>query len=406
MVSNIDGTNEQVVASRNNGDRLSLYGLAWSPDGNMIVCPASYWGKGFDTNLIGFDLRNGREQMIGDQPWYRILQVAWQDDSRLIISAQDYETPTHQLWRIHFPDGARQKLTDNLDDYTAVSLSGEKIVTIRTFTSWRLWVTSGDESQKDTVIASGIGLHHGLTWTSKGKIVFSSMVQDKLHISRIDPDGSNQVQLTSVGHNYNPASSADGRFVVFSSNRSGSVNIWRMNADDGSEPIQLTFSDGNYYPAVSPDGQWVAYDHLGDPATSIWKLPLNGGEAVKVIDRYRMPVFSPDSQFIAARASIESTNPDAAVFSAEGGGPLRSLPIRIQEWQRFQWFPNGRELSFIKNENGYSNIWSYNLDTGASKQLTHFDSDQIYAYAWSPDYKQIACQRGTKTSDVTIISER
>jgi Tol biopolymer transport system component len=70
-----------------------------------------------------------------------------------------------------------------------------------------------------------------------------------------------------------------------------------------------------------------------------------------------------------------------------------------------QWLPNGRELSYIRNEGGYSNIWSYNLDTGESKQITNFNSDQIYSYAWSPDYKQIACQRGSRTSDVIVISE-
>jgi len=63
-------------------------------------------------------------------------------------------------------------------------------------------------------------------------------------------------------------------------------------------------------------------------------------------------------------------------------------------------------VTFVRNVNGASNIWSYNLDTGAEKQLTNFDSEQIYGYAWSPDYKHVACQRGTKISDVTIISER
>ena len=45
MLSNIDGTNEQVVASRRNGERFSVYGPAWSPDGNMIVAAASDWNE-------------------------------------------------------------------------------------------------------------------------------------------------------------------------------------------------------------------------------------------------------------------------------------------------------------------------------------------------------------------------
>ena len=118
-----------------------------------------------------------------------------------------------------------------------------------------------------------------------------------------------------------------------------------------------------------------------------------------------MPVFSPVSQMIACRYNLDTGTRDGAIFSAQGGRPLRHFKIPIQEWQRVQWLPNN-ELSYVENVNGYSNIWSYNLNTGTSKQLTHFDSDQIYAYAWSPDYKQMACQRGTNISDVTMISER
>ena len=29
--------------------------------------------------------------------------------------------------------------------------------------------------------------------------------------------------------------------------------------------------------------------------------------------------------------------------------------------------------------------------------------DQIFAYAWSPDFKQLACLRGTEVRDVTLI---
>lgn len=407
ILSNIDGTNEQVVASRKDGSRFSLHGPAWSPDGNMIVCATGGWEIGFRMKLVGFDLKNRREQLIGERPWFRILQVAWQDMTSLVINATDREATPHQLWRIRFPDGAAQRITSDLDDYTGVSLSGNNIVTVRAKLPWRLWVTTVDNSQKTTQIASGVGLNYGLSWTSKGKIVFSSMVQDRLNISRIDLDGSNEVQLTNAGDNYTPAAAADGRFIVFASTRNGPVNIWRVNADDGSDPTQLTFSDGNYYPSVSADNQWVAYDHVASAGISVWKVSMNGGKPIKLVaEKYRMPVFSPDNQFIACRSNLESDTRDVAIFSAQGGRPLRYLEIPIQEWQQLRWLPNGRELSYVKNENGYSNIWIYNLATGTSKQLTNFNSDQIYAYAWSPDYKQIACQRGTRISDVTMITER
>lgn len=263
---------------------------------------------------------------------------------------------------------------------------------------------SPGDSSKATQIASGVGLNYGINWTSKGKILFSSMAQDRLNISQIDADGSNQVQLTAnAGDNFMPASSPDGRFIVFSSNRNGVFNIWRMN-DDGSNPTPLTNGKGDFYPSVSPDNQWVAFDNLVKSRASVWKVPLAGGEPVKVGEKYRMPVFSPDGQFIACRYDLISGSNDVAIFPAQGGQPLRHFKVPIQEWQSIQWLPNSRAVSYVKNANGYSNIWTYDLETGASKQITHFDSDLIYAYTWSPDSKQIACLRGTTVSNVTIIS--
>ena len=72
-------------------------------------------------------------------------------------------------------------------------------------------------------------------------------------------------------------------------------------------------------------------------------------------------------------------------------------------FQRVEWISNGHALSYIKTVKGVSNIWSYNLDDGSEHQLTNFQIDQIFAYAWSPDNKNLACQRGTEMNDVMII---
>src|SRR6185437_12821484 len=106
--------------------------------------------------------------------------------------------------------------------------------------------------------------------------------------------------------------------------------------------------------SVSPDDQWVAYDNQVESKLSIWKVPLQGGVPVKVGEKYRMPVFSPDSQFIAARYHLESDTREVAIFSAQGGEPLRHVPVPILDWQRVQWI-DGHTLSYLKNVDGYTN---------------------------------------------------
>jgi serine/threonine protein kinase len=407
ILSDIDGTNEQVVAQRKGGDTLSVSGVAWSPDGNLVFCPAGTWENGWHMNVVVFDLKHASEKLISNQSWFSIYQVAWEPDMNdLIINATERQTIPHQLWRISFPEGVAERITRDLSEYISVSAAAKKMVTVSTDRSWQISVVSRENPQKTTAIATGTGRNYGLTWTSKGTIVFSAMAQERLNIFRINSDGS-KVQLTvEAGDNYMPASSPDGQFIVFSSNRNGPANnwnIWRMNAD-GSDPIQLTKGGGDFYPSVSPDNQWVAYDSLVKSKASVWKVPLAVGEPIKIVEKYRMPVFSPDGQFIACRFDEVSGSRDVAIFPAHGGEPLRHFNVPIQDWQSVQWLPNGHELSYVKNEDGYSNIWTYDIDTGASKQITQFNSHQIYAYAWSPDYEQIALLRGTKTNNVTVIS--
>ena len=404
VLSDIGGTAERTIARRKFRDNFSLYGLAWSPDGTVVVCPAGHWDNGHHLELIAIDVNSGAEQRIGNQSWSSVYQLAWQKDmSALIVSARDRTMAPHQLWRISYPAGEVQRLTNDLNEYRGVSLSGEKIVTVKTDWTWRMWRSTVDGTSAPAAIATGGGLTYGVSWTAKDKIVYSAMAQDRLNLSRIDPDGSNQVQITvNSGDNYNPAASPDGKFIVFASTRGGGFEIYRLNAETGNDIKQLTYTDGNAYPAISGDNQWVAYDHQTEMGRSVWKVPIEGGDSVKVGEQYRMPVFSPDNQLIAARFERKSGTRDVAIFSVQGGAPLQRIPVPQIEWQRIYWLDKST-LSFIKNEGGISNIWSYELGSGVSKQITDFNSDQIFAYAWSPDFKQLVCQRGAKLSNVTII---
>jgi Tol biopolymer transport system component len=66
---------------------------------------------------------------------------------------------------------------------------------------------------------------------------------------------------------------------------------------------------------------------------------------------------------------------------------------------------DGHELTYIDTINGSSNLWMQPLDGGPPKQLTHFTTDQIFAFDWSSDGKHLVYSRGDAINDVVIIDE-
>jgi TolB protein len=69
----------------------------------------------------------------------------------------------------------------------------------------------------------------------------------------MDPNGNNQQRVTEGrGKNEEPAWAPGGRHLVFTSNRDGRRNIYRIAAD-GSDPVRLTNNGrDNYLPDWSP----------------------------------------------------------------------------------------------------------------------------------------------------------
>jgi serine/threonine protein kinase/Tol biopolymer transport system component len=410
VIANADGSGERVMAKRRGEETLSAGGPAWSPDGEMIVCAAGKWDNGYHMNLIAVDMKDGHETAVGPPQWFSVLQVAWsQDKSGLIISARERWAGPYQLWRVSYPQGEPVRITNDTNEYQSVSLSsdGSTIVAVQNRQVGQMWVAPDGDTLRAKAITSRVGRVYGMNWTSRGKIVYSAMAGNNLNISLIDPDGSNQTVLTvDAGDNYYPATSPDGRFILFASNRHGGLNIWRMNAEDGSDPKQLTFTDGNSYPSCSSDGQWVVYDNQSKATYTLWKVPIEGGTPVQLSEPEKnahMAAVSPDNQFLASRYSVGATE-KMVILSVQGGEPVHLTEIPIRDWQRVQWLQDGRALAYIDTVNGISNVSSYDLNSNSTKQVTAFNSDRIFAYAWSPDYRLLACVRGTEVRDVMLIS--
>ena len=96
--------------------------------------------------------------------------------------------------------------------------------------------------------------------------------------------GTNAVQRLTFdpAADVRPSWSRDGKFIYFSSNRTGRHQIWKVPAG-GGEPKQIT-REGGAYALETVDGRELYYVTADQPA-AIRLMPVNGGEERTVIDR-------------------------------------------------------------------------------------------------------------------------
>jgi Tol biopolymer transport system component len=116
------------------------------------------------------------------------------------------------------------------------------------------------------------------------RVAFTSDRSGELEIWVADPDGSNAVQLTSMGAVPGfPRWSPDGELIAFHSNPEGQGEVYLITAA-GGKPRNLTSHPGtDAFPSFSRDGKWIYFSsNRAGGERGIWKLPAFGGEAIRV----------------------------------------------------------------------------------------------------------------------------
>jgi serine/threonine protein kinase/dipeptidyl aminopeptidase/acylaminoacyl peptidase len=411
-IAQIDGTGDTALATRQNGELFSIYGLAWSPDGKTIACLSGSFSGGFHMEIVQVNIADKTEKPITAHKWFGITRVVWLNNgSGLIVTAADESVSPIQIWYVSYPQGEVRRITNDSNDYKDLSITADSnsLVSVQSNRLVSMWVAPDGDAGRATQITSGVGWTYGLAWTPDGRIIYSTMASGKLDLWSMRRDGTEKTQLTfDSGSNYHPSVSADGRYIFFSSSRSGPFNIWRIDAD-GNSPKQLTSAGSDIYPDPSPDGKWVVYQNGGGGGgkPTLWKVPVDGGTPTQLSDaNLSVPVISPDGKLIACRYQDEiKKTQKIAVIPFTGGSPIKIFDIPIHPRQRIRWTRDGSALTYVDIRSGIWNIWLQPLDGSAPRQLTDFRADQIFSYDWSYDGKWLACEKGVETNDVVLLSD-
>ncbi len=402
LVANADGTSERKLATSRIPAGPSIGDPAWSPDGKVIVYPAESTEANRKT-LLEVQIADGATKPISSQRWWRVDGLAWlRDGSGLIFTGRESVAGPSQIWYLSYRGGQAHRITNDLNDYLGVSLTADSaaLSTVQSEQVSNIWIVPNDDAHRASQITySNLDGIEDISWTPDGKIVYASAAGGNLDVWIMESSGTGQKQLTAdAGNNRRPSVSPDGRYIVFISDRTGTDHVWRIDVD-GSNARQLTNGNDEWFPQCSPAGQWVIYRSSFGRGT-LWKVPIDGGDAVQVIDKTSAGVaISPDGKWIAT-ALFEPTNIRTAIYPFKGGEPHKILDINTFY---VRWTPDGRALAYL-DQKDLSNISTQTIDGGTTKQLTDFKPGRVFSFAWSPDGKQLAIARGSVSKDVVLIS--
>jgi Tol biopolymer transport system component len=202
-----------------------------------------------------------------------------------------------------------------------------------------------------------------------------------------------------------PEITADGRYMVFISTRTGTYQLWRMDIDGGNLKQLTDGRNGIGMSCITSDGRWVVYSPFGGVDGGIWKVSIDGGNPIKLIEKSTAgyPQVSLDGKLLACHFDGDATKIIVTTF--DNGSPVKTVNLPETSFSPFRWSHDGRALIYIDTRQGVSNLWSQPLDGSAPRQITDFKSDVIYQFASSRDGHQLALARGNGTSDAVLISD-
>lgn len=295
------------------------FDVTWSPDGQRLAFLRWPGGGAKKYELILKTIQDGNEQIISEVE----NGVDWSPDGRY-LAIGDHEGASVGIHLLALENLKRTPVSrppqdrDTYDNLPRFSPTGDELVFVR----WQ----------------SGINADIHLVDLRSGKI--RQLTTDQATIRDLQ-------------------FSADGRAILFVSNRNGNQRLWEIPTAGGTPSLVTSIPDEVERIAISPVDNHLAYtQRLIDTATEIFPLPVQGKAAGS------LPSYQPVCQINSSRTD------DSPMFS-----------------------PDGRMICFISNRTGFDEIWISNSDCTKTRQLTSFREASVGSPRWAPDGRRIVFDR-------------
>jgi Tol biopolymer transport system component/DNA-binding winged helix-turn-helix (wHTH) protein len=415
ILTDIEGDNERRLAIRPSENGFTNSGVSWAPDGKSLSATVfQRENKRASVQVAVVNAESGEQKIITRENWIAAGQTVWlKDGSGILAVAYGAKSPSlnDELWVVSYPDGKSRFVTNGINGNYGISLNvaANSIVAVKSNKFACFLTAPVDNLFKNTHVLTTISdespLPFGADWTNDGRIIYSATEEGNADIFTISEDGSERKQLISdASAEISPRLSADGRFLIFISNRTGQMDVWRADAN-GTNTKPLT-ENGNVTDAlISPDGESVFYlvRDSESMVETLWRVSINGENPTKLTDRAtRSPRISPDGKTIACYILNSETGAMMlALVSAQTGAVLKYPATPQHDDVPFlDWSKDGENLFVVLQRGKPQSLWKLPINGGQPLQLREWENDAIFRLAISRNGEKVFYEVGNQLNSV------
>ena len=185
-------------------------------------------------------------------------------------------------------------------------------------------------------------------------------------------------------------------FITFAQG-DNEISIWDLDSGNIERRVTVDGVTAMSNPAWSPDGRWIAFSGIDGGISDLYIFNIVTGNVRQLTDdRYAdlQPAWSPDGKTIAVVSDRgpEGTNfetlsyskPRISLIDVESGEMQVIRPFVKGKHINPQFSPDGRSLYFISDQDGFSDVYRYALDSEQIYRVTSLQTGVSGITALSP----------------------
>ncbi len=364
-------------------------GLDWSPDGRHLLL-SMRTSLGEPLRLLLLDVVSLKQTLLTTPPPGSVgdARAVFSPDGKSLAFVRSIGSEgTLQI--LQLANAALTHLPIGTHDVRSITWTADGQTLI--FTSHgggardRLWRISRRGGEAEPIPGIGEGASLPSVARHSGRTVFLQQVLDSnLYRAELSVEGGTGVRqlASSTRADAAPDISPDGSRIAFASNRTGSFEIWLVDAD-GGRPTQLSgLRNLAHHPRWSPDGRRIVFSARPSTADllNLYVVNVSTGATNRITwgsSRDQFPTWSADGTSVYF-ASDRSGMWQVWKTPAAGGEPVQvTRDGGIKAWES----NDGRSLYYADTTRG---IWQMPADGGQPTLILQQPEGTAWGGEWIP----------------------